>query len=101
MQPDNGMLQGQHQGYFRMGQTQIKKNANFERATKNSYDKTCDYLDILDKRINIQQRALACQSKALSHMLPRELYTMGNSVLVRWEAEMIHLQSNLGETRFE
>ena len=79
MQPDNGMLQGQHQGYFRMGLTQIQKDANFERAARNSYDKTCDYLDVLDKRI---QRGLACHSKALSHMLQRELYTMGNSVLV-------------------
>ena len=31
----------------------------------------------------MQQRALAYQSKALSHMLQRELYTMGNSVLIR------------------
>ena len=45
-------------------------------------------MDILDRRINIQQKAIACQSKALSHMLQMELYTMGNSVLIRREGEM-------------
>ena len=64
----------------------------------NGYEKTCDYLDITDNRTHIQQRTLACQSKALSHMLQRELYTMGNSVLIRREAKMTHLQPNLGET---
>ena len=32
----------------------------------------------LNKRILIQQRALAYQSKALAHILQRDLYTMGN-----------------------
>ena len=36
---------------------------------KNTYDKARDYMDIWDKRIQIQQRALACQSKAMTHML--------------------------------
>ena len=78
--------------------TQIQKGANPERAAKNGYERTCNYLDILD-RINIQQKALACQNKALSHMLQRELYTMGNSVLIRREGEMSHLQPHLGDTR--
>ena len=50
--------------------------------------KKCKYLEILDKRIHIQQRALACQSKALSHVLQRDLYTMGNAGLIRKDAEM-------------
>ena len=54
--------------------TQIQKGANPETAAKNGHERTCDYLDILDRRINIQQRALKCQSKALSHMLQREHY---------------------------
>ena len=58
--------------------------------------KTCHYLDILNKRILIQQRALACQSKALAHILQRELYTMGNSILIRREAKMTHLLPHLG-----
>ena len=62
-------------------------------------EKTCDYLDVLNKRIIIQQRALACQSKALAHILQRELYTMGNSILIRCEAEMTHLQPHLGDSR--
>ena len=60
---------------------------------------TCDYVDILDKRIHIQQRALAYQSKALSYILQRELYTIGNSVLIRQDSEMFHLQPNKGENR--
>ena len=56
--------------------TQIQKGANPERAARNIYVKTCDYLDIPDKRIHIQ--AFVCQSKALSHILQMEMYTMGN-----------------------
>ena len=44
----------------------------------------------------IQQRVLACLSKTLAHILQRELYTMGDSILFRCEAEMIHLQPHLG-----
>ena len=78
-------------------QIQIKTAANPKKIAKNGYERTCDYLDILDRRINIQQRALACQSKALSYMLQMELYTMGNSVLMR--REVPHLQPNLGDTK--
>ena len=63
---------------------QIQKGANPEKAARLGYEKTCDYLDILNKRILIQQRALA-------HILQTELYTMGNSILIRQEAEMTHL----------
>ena len=54
--------------------------------------KTYDYLDILNKRILIQPRALAFQSKVLSHNLQKELYTIRNSNLLRREAEVTHLQ---------
>ena len=70
--------------------SQIQKGANPEKAARHGYEKTCDYLDILNKRIPIQERALACLSKALAHILQRE-YTMGNSSLIRCEAEMTHL----------
>ena len=46
--------------------SQIQKGANPEKAARHGYKKTCDYLDILNKRIPIQQRALACQNKALA-----------------------------------
>ena len=55
MQPDYGKLQGPYQGYFQRGTMQIQKGANPERAARIGYNKTCDYLDILDKRIHIQQ----------------------------------------------
>ena len=38
----------------------IEKGTKTERAARNDNEKTCDYLSILDKRIDIQQRALAC-----------------------------------------
>ena len=56
---------------------QIQKGVNPQKAARHCYKKTCDYLDILNKGILIQQRALACQSKVLAHILQRELYTMG------------------------
>ena len=80
------------------GKTHIQKGAYPDMVIRNAYNKTCDYLDILDKRIHIQQRALAYQSKVLAHMLQRDLYVMGNAGLIRQEAEMTHLQRNLGET---
>ena len=78
---------------------QIQKGTNSERATRYAYAKTCDYLDIFDKKIHIHQRVLAYQSKALSHMLQRDLYVMSNVGLVRRDAERTHLQPDLGETR--
>ena len=56
-------------------------------------------MDILDKRIQIQQRALACQSKAMTHMLHRDLHVMGFTGLLRRDAEMTNLHPDLGETR--
>ena len=82
----------------RRNKRQLLKGPNPEKAARNGYGKTCDYLDILNKRILILQRALACQSKALAHILQRELYTMGNSILIRREAEMTHLQPHLGDS---
>ena len=64
-----------------------------------TYDKTCDFLDVLDKRIHIKQRALACQTKALSDMLLRYIYVMGNACVIWRDAEMIYLHPDLGETR--
>ena len=53
----------------------------------------------MEKRILIQQRALACLSKSVAHILHRELYTMGNTGLLRREAEMTLLHPHLGELR--
>ena len=78
---------------------QIQKGANPEKAARRGYETTCDYLDILNKRILIQQRALACLSNSLARILQRELYTMGNSSLIRHEAEMTHFQPHLGDSR--
>ena len=66
---------------------------------KRGYQNACDYFDLMEKRILIQQRALACLSKSVAHILQRELYTMGNTGLLRREAEMTVLHPHLGESR--
>ena len=58
-----------------------------------------EYFEILSKRILIQQRALAWLSKSVAHILQRELYTMGNTGLLRHKAEMTLLQPHLGDSR--
>ena len=55
--------------------SQIQKGSNPEKAARCGYETTFDYLDILNKRILIQQRALACPSKAFAHIFQRE-YTV-------------------------
>ena len=75
------------------------QGADPERAIKNAYETTRDYMDIWDKRIQIQQRALACQSKAMTHMLRRNLHVMVCAGLMGRDAEMTNLHPDLGETR--
>ena len=62
--------------------SQIQKGANPEKAAKRGYEEACEYLEIWNKTILIQQRALACLSKSLAKA------TIGNSGLLRCEAEM-------------
>ena len=78
---------------FKKVKSQIQKGANPERAAKREYEQACEYLDTWNKTILIQDRALACLSKSLAHILQRELYTMGNTGLLRREAEMNHQES--------
>ena len=56
---------------FKKVKTQIQKGANPEKAARRGYDNACDYFEILNKTILIQQRALACLSKSLAHILQR------------------------------
>ena len=84
---------------FKKVKSQIKKGANPEKAARRGYEEACEYLEIWNKTIIIQQRALACLSKSLAHVLQRELYTMDNTRLLRREAEMTLLQPHLGDTR--
>ena len=66
---------------FKKVKTQIQKGANPEKAAKRGYEQACEYLDFWQKTVLIQHRALTCLSKYLAHILQRELYSMGNSVL--------------------
>ena len=82
---------------FKRVKSQIQKGANPERAVRRGYENACDDFEIMNKRILIQQRALACLSKFVAHILQRELYTMGNTALLRREAEMTLLQPRTEE----
>ena len=84
---------------FKKVKSQIQKGANPEKAAKHGYEQACEYLDLWNKTIIIQHRALTCLSKSLAHILQRELYTMCNTGLLRRKAEMTLLQPHLGETR--
>ena len=84
---------------FKKVKSQIQKGANPEKAAKRGYQEACEYLDLWNKTILIQHRALTCLSKSLAHLLQRELYSMGNTGLLRREAEMTLLHPHLVETR--
>ena len=84
---------------FKRVKSQIQKGADPKRAVRRGYDNACDYFEIMNKRIIIQQRALACLSKCVAHILQRERYTMGNTSLLRREAEMTLFQPHLGDSR--
>ena len=86
---------------FKRVKSQIQKGANPEKAARRGYEQACEYLELWNKTILIQQRVFACLSKSLAHVLERELYTMGNTGLLRREAEMNLLQPHLGETRHQ
>ena len=77
---------------FERVKRQIQKGANPEKGARRGYENACDYFEMLNTRILIQLRALACLSKSLAHILQRELYTMGNTGLLRHESEMTLLQ---------
>ena len=84
---------------FKKVKFQIQKGANPEKAARRGYKEACEYLEIWNKTILIQQTALAYLSKSLAHIFQREVYTMGNNGLLRCEAEMTLLQPQLGDTR--
>ena len=52
---------------YKKVKSQIQKGANPEKAARRGYDNACDYFEVLSK--TIQQRALACLSKSLVHIL--------------------------------
>ena len=82
---------------FKKVKSQIHKGADPEKAAKRGYEEACEYLDLWNKT-DLIHRALTCLSKFLAHILQRELYSMGNTGLLRRKAEMTLLQPHLGET---
>ena len=68
---------------FKRVNSQIQKGADPERVIRCGYDNACDYFEIMNNKILIKQRALDCLSKSVAHILQRELYTMGNTGLLR------------------
>ena len=81
--------------------TWIFGTRHFLSSTGRGYEEACEYLDLWNKTLLIQHRALTCLGKSLAHILQRELYSMGNTGLLRREAEMTLLQPQLGETRHQ
>ena len=81
--------------------SQIREGTNPEKAVKHGYLEACEYLDLWNKTILIQHRVLGCLSKSLAHILQRELYSMGNTCLLRREAKMTLLHPHLGEMRHQ
>ena len=47
---------------FKKVKTQIQKGVNPDKAARRGYEEACEYLDLWNKTILIQQRALACLS---------------------------------------
>ena len=84
---------------FKKVKSQTQKVATPEKVAKHGCEQACEYLNFWNKTVLIQHRALTCLSKSLAHILQRELYSMGNTGLLRREAEMTLLQPHLGETR--
>ena len=73
---------------FKKVKSQIRKGADPEKVAKRGYEEACEYLDLWNKTLLIQHRDLTCLSKSLAHIPQRELYSMGNTSLLRREAEM-------------
>ena len=84
---------------FKKVKSQIRKHVDPEKEGKHGYEEACEYLDIWNKTVLIQHRALTCLSKSVAHILQRELYSMGYTGLLRRKAKMTLLQPHLGETR--
>ena len=81
---------------FKRVKSQIQKGADSERAARRGYEHACDYFEIMNKRILIQQKTLACLVKSVAHILQNELYTIGSTGLLRHDSEMTLLQPHLG-----
>ena len=80
---------------FKKVKSQIRKGADPEKAAKHGYEEACEYLDLWNKTLLIQHRALTCLSKCLAHILQRELYSMDNTGLLRREAKMIKCYNHI------
>ena len=84
---------------FGKTQNQILDGADLRKLIIRDHQNACEYFDIMEKRIFIQQKALAYLSKSVAHIPQRELYTLGNTSLLPREAEMTLLHPHLGESR--
>ena len=64
-------LQCQHtlKSTLKKVKSQVKKGADPEKAAKHGYEEACEYLDLWNKTILIQHRALTCLSKTWSDFL--------------------------------
>ena len=98
---NTGLEKGLHstKATMKKAKAQILKGYDLEKAIRRGCESACDYFELMEKRILIQQRALACLSKSVAHILQRELYTMGNTGLLQRQAEMTLLHPHLAYSR--
>ena len=54
---------------FKKVKSQIQKGANPKKSAKRGFQEPCEYLELWNKTIPIQHRALTCLSKSLAHIL--------------------------------
>ena len=64
---------------FKRIRNQILKGADPERAARRDYENACYYFELM----NEDSYSTECLSKSVAHILQRELYTMGNTGLLR------------------
>ena len=69
---------------FKKVKSQIRKGADPEKAAKRGYEEACEYLDLWNKTLLIQHRALTCLSKSLAHILQGRI---SRKVLARSQAQ--------------
>ena len=84
---------------FKRVKSQIKKGANPEKAARHGYDNACEYFEIMNKRILIQQRVLACLSKPVAHIFSRGSCIPWETRPAKTRAEVTLLQPHLGDSR--
>ena len=70
---------------FKKVKSQIQKGANPEKAARRGYEEACEYLEIWNKTIFIQQRAnpwpMSSRGKSITWVTPASKYNTLNAIV--------------------